>query len=426
MKKIGLLFVFILLFAAFAAPAMAQSNPVRAVLFYSPTCGHCELVIRQVLPPLFAEYGGEVEALYIPPAPEQEDLGPPIVGFFGEELQVLYVNTYSELGNELFSAAMEEFEVMKERPAVPTLIVEEIVLVGSAEIPDRLPGIVAEGLASGGTDWADIPGLQEAITSMEPIPEAASGEGETENQSQAGNSDPVEPPEAEAATNGDDPALDPPASASNPETNPPSVEQEAVLPGEVNLSITQRILLDPVGNTLSIIVLIGMVISLAGVLARAQMVTPKEPATWQIVGIPLLVAIGIGVASYLLYVESNQVTAVCGPIGDCNTVQQSQYAMLFGAIPIAGLGLLGYLAILASWALGRLKLGMPSELGAIGAFVFALIGTFFSIYLTFLEPFVIGATCAWCLSSAVIMTLILWLTVDPAILAWKRLQSKQS
>ena len=36
-------------------------------------------------------------------------------------------------------------------------------------------------------------------------------------------------------------------------------------------------------------------------------------------------------------------------------------------------------------------------------------GVLFSIYLTFLEPFVIGATCAWCLSSAVIMTLLLLL-----------------
>jgi uncharacterized membrane protein len=37
------------------------------------------------------------------------------------------------------------------------------------------------------------------------------------------------------------------------------------------------------------------------------------------------------------------------------------------------------------------------------------IGLLFSIYLTFLEPFVIGATCAWCLTSAIIITLLLWL-----------------
>ena len=40
-------------------------------------------------------------------------------------------------------------------------------------------------------------------------------------------------------------------------------------------------------------------------------------------------------------------------------------------------------------------------------------GTLFSIYLTFLEPFMIGATCAWCLASAVIMTTLMWLTAAP-------------
>jgi len=45
------------------------------------------------------------------------------------------------------------------------------------------------------------------------------------------------------------------------------------------------------------------------------------------------------------------------------------------------------------------------------------IGTLFSIYLTFLEPFVIGASCIWCLTSAVIMTLLLWATTPAALQA---------
>ncbi|MCK5794824.1 MAG: hypothetical protein KAH12_08950, partial [Anaerolineales bacterium] len=42
----------------------------------------------------------------------------------------------------------------------------------------------------------------------------------------------------------------------------------------------------------------------------------------------------------------------------------------------------------------------------LGLFGITLFGLLFSIYLTFLEPFVIGATCIWCLSSAVIMTIL--------------------
>jgi hypothetical protein len=41
-----------------------------------------------------------------------------------------------------------------------------------------------------------------------------------------------------------------------------------------------------------------------------------------------------------------------------------------------------------------------------------LLGTSFSICLTFLDPFVIGATCAWCLAFAAIMTMLPWLTAQ--------------
>ena len=44
----------------------------------------------------------------------------------------------------------------------------------------------------------------------------------------------------------------------------------------------------------------------------------------------------------------------------------------------------------------------------------AAFGVLFSVYLTFLEPFVIGATCAWCLTSAILMTALFWLSLAPA------------
>ncbi|MBN1451040.1 MAG: hypothetical protein JW963_08505, partial [Anaerolineales bacterium] len=40
----------------------------------------------------------------------------------------------------------------------------------------------------------------------------------------------------------------------------------------------------------------------------------------------------------------------------------------------------------------------------------------FSLYLTYLEPFVIKAVCSWCLASAVIVTLLLLLGTPPAVL----------
>jgi len=53
----------------------------------------------------------------------------------------------------------------------------------------------------------------------------------------------------------------------------------------------------------------------------------------------------------------------------------------------------------------------PAALAGWALVGLTLIGTLFSMYLTFLEPFVIGATCAWCLTSAVILTLLMLLSV---------------
>ena len=116
-------------------------------------------------------------------------------------------------------------------------------------------------------------------------------------------------------------------------------------------------------------------------------------------------------AAYLAYVETAAVDAVCGPVGDCNTVQQSEFARLFGVLPIGALGLAGYAAILVAWVVGtRAEPGVarPARL-ALLAMAFG--GTAFSVYLTFLEPFVIGATCAWCVTSAILMALVLVVAV---------------
>jgi uncharacterized membrane protein len=137
--------------------------------------------------------------------------------------------------------------------------------------------------------------------------------------------------------------------------------------------------------------------------------------------IPLVALAGIVVAAYLSYVESSGAEAVCGPVGDCNAVQQSEYARLFGVIPIGLIGLVGYAVVLAAWALARRGRGRAADWAAVALLGGTLVGVAFSMYLTFLEPFVIGATCAWCLASAVTVTLLMLLSVAPAAAAWTRL-----
>jgi len=137
---------------------------------------------------------------------------------------------------------------------------------------------------------------------------------------------------------------------------------------------------------------------------------PVLPAGASIL-IPILSVIGLGVAIYLTFIETTNAKAVCGPVGDCNAVQASPFAKLFGVVPVGLVGAAGYVAILAAWFLGRSGRGRLAQLAPVAIFGMALFGVLFSIYLTYIELFVIHAVCIWCLSSAVIMALVLTLSV---------------
>ncbi|QLQ07338.1 MAG: hypothetical protein HZY76_15795 [Anaerolineae bacterium] len=91
--------------------------------------------------------------------------------------------------------------------------------------------------------------------------------------------------------------------------------------------------------------------------------------------------------------------------------------MIFG-IPIALLGLLAYLAILALWWWGRNPERANADLTPVGIFGISLFGFLYSLYLTYLEFFVIEALCPWCLASFLVMTAIMAIS---GILAYREL-----
>jgi uncharacterized membrane protein len=172
---------------------------------------------------------------------------------------------------------------------------------------------------------------------------------------------------------------------------------------------------DPVANSLAVVILVGMIISILVVLVlliRSILIEDTPPASFRITNwvIPLIILIGLAVAGYLTYIEISEKQAICGPVGHCNEVQNSTYAKLFGILPIGVLGLIGNVSLLAVWGVHRFGPQALRMLSALSLWGMSLFGVAFSIYLTFLEPFVIGATCMWCLSSALVMTAILWVT----------------
>jgi uncharacterized membrane protein len=112
----------------------------------------------------------------------------------------------------------------------------------------------------------------------------------------------------------------------------------------------------------------------------------------------VLAVLGIGVAGYLTYVHYEDVRPVCGIGGDCEKVQSSEWSELAG-IPVALLGLLTYVVILASLFVQR-------EEALIAGALISLVGFGFSVYLTYRELFTIDAICPWCVASAILMTLL--------------------
>jgi len=111
----------------------------------------------------------------------------------------------------------------------------------------------------------------------------------------------------------------------------------------------------------------------------------------------VLTLVGIAIAGYLTYVHYEDLSPVCST-GGCERVQLSRYAKLAG-VPVPLIGLVGYVAILAS-------LFVRGELARLATAVMAYGGFAFSAYLTYLELFEIDAICQWCVGSAIVMTLI--------------------
>jgi uncharacterized membrane protein/thiol-disulfide isomerase/thioredoxin len=332
-------FVILLIVAClamlFTTAAQSADEPVvQAIVFYSPGCPACHQVINEVLMPMVDDYGNRLE--------------------------IVEIDTSGPAGWQLYQTTVEQYQIPLERQSVPMLVIGDVVLVGSREIPEQFPALVEEGLAAGGIGWPDIPGLAQAISEL---------------------------------------------------------QGKELRPAEIEVPPP-----DPVGFALAGVVLAGMVTTLGYAAWRvgtarqhlAQLLPLGRDSltyakTW---AIPFLVLVGLGIAAYLAYVEITRVEAVCGPIGECNLVQSSPYARILG-IPVAVLGVLHYLTIGVLWVgqryLGR-RLANLTMLGMLGLTLF---GTLFSIYLTCLEIFVVHAICTWCLGSAVTTTVLMLLVVVP-------------
>ncbi len=120
--------------------------------------------------------------------------------------------------------------------------------------------------------------------------------------------------------------------------------------------------------------------------------------------------IGLLVSVYLVIVKYSPALLYCTPgLGDCQGVQNSRWSTMWG-IPIALFGALAYLTLIGCYLFENLN-RFTKKYAFYVIFGVSIFGFLYSLFLTWLELFVIHAVCQWCLISAVCMTLIFITTV---------------
>jgi len=117
-----------------------------------------------------------------------------------------------------------------------------------------------------------------------------------------------------------------------------------------------------------------------------------------------LALIGAGIAGYLTYTHFQGSPPVCLTSG-CEVVQNSRWSKLFG-IPVALLGLLTYLSIVASTLIRH---PLAKQLGV----MIVLVALGFNAYLFYIQAHEIGRYCTWCVSNEIVS-----LVLAPVAIAW--------
>jgi uncharacterized membrane protein len=118
---------------------------------------------------------------------------------------------------------------------------------------------------------------------------------------------------------------------------------------------------------------------------------------------------GIFISLYLTLYKLGIIGELSCSIGSCETVNTSAWSRFLG-LPVAAWGLLFYIDVFAVALIGTSPRFEDEPVLSVILVAEAAIGVLFSAWLTYLELAVIHAICIWCVTSAVIVTLILFVS----------------
>jgi uncharacterized membrane protein len=261
-----------------------------------------------------------------------------------KELQLFPIDVTEPPGDAIFKSVLERHGSQPDSWSKPAVLLGDKLLRGKQEILSGLPPLLDAAADTAYRAWPALPGLQQLI-------------------------------------NGED----------TPDTAPATNAHH-----------------NSIATALAWLVITGMLLSLGIVIWRLKQNMPAIEhlpplKSWLQ---PVLALLGLSIGVYLTSVAMTHSEIMCGPIGDCLSVQTSPHAKLFG-LPMSLWGIVFYLSILLLWLLQRFHAGHWGKRSTLVLLMLSVVGVMFSIYLTHLELFVIHAVCIWCLTSAVLATLIM-------------------
>ena len=119
----------------------------------------------------------------------------------------------------------------------------------------------------------------------------------------------------------------------------------------------------------------------------------------------LVALAGLFVALYLTLFKLGYIGNLVCAVGSCEVVQTSKWATFLG-YPVAAWGVTYYVGVLAVALAGLSPSLVDSRRVSQLLVLMTATGVLFSLWLTYLELFVIAAICMWCVVSAVLAAIL--------------------
>ena len=121
--------------------------------------------------------------------------------------------------------------------------------------------------------------------------------------------------------------------------------------------------------------------------------------------------VGFWISCYLLWARLTNHEVACGKSINCDLVLKSAYSAIAG-IPVTFLGMLTYLILLIITLLRGHVVKCYDANIRLSTYGISLTGFLYSCYLTYIQVFVLTATCVWCLTSTALITIIFIITIN--------------